>query len=53
VRVGIGPTITVAATASAQVPCPGGVLAIEPADVAAFRAGSRFPGDGDDSRDRV
>ncbi|MFJ5530497.1 hypothetical protein [Streptomyces sp. NPDC093261] len=30
VRVGIGPSITVAATASAQVPAPGGVLAIEP-----------------------
>ncbi len=31
VRVGIGPTITVAATASGQVPGPGGVLAV-PAD---------------------
>lgn len=30
VRVGIGPSITVAATASAQVPLPGGVLTIEP-----------------------
>ncbi|MET9913402.1 hypothetical protein ABZZ74_42715 [Streptomyces sp. NPDC006476] len=30
VRVGIGPSITVAATASAQVPAPGGVLAIDP-----------------------
>ncbi|WP_331724030.1 hypothetical protein [Streptomyces sp. NBC_00005] len=38
VRVGIGPTITVAATASAQVPHPGGVLAIEPADVADWLA---------------
>ncbi|NUO43159.1 MAG: hypothetical protein HOV82_14065 [Streptomyces sp.] len=34
VRVGIGPTITVAATASAQVPPPGGVLAIAPGEVA-------------------
>ncbi|MGW3289436.1 DNA polymerase Y family protein [Streptomyces sp. NPDC001002] len=33
VRVGIGPTVTVATTASAQVPRPGGVLAVEPADV--------------------
>ncbi|MDX3697736.1 hypothetical protein PV726_47755 [Streptomyces europaeiscabiei] len=33
VRVGIGPTITVAATASAQVPAPGGVLAIDPGSV--------------------
>lgn len=33
VRVGIGPTVTVATTASAQIPHPGGVLAIEPADV--------------------
>ncbi|MFF7845273.1 hypothetical protein ACFZC6_42020 [Streptomyces ossamyceticus] len=33
VRVGIGPTITVAATASAQVPTPGGVLTIDPGDV--------------------
>ncbi|MER6274441.1 hypothetical protein [Streptomyces sp900105755] len=32
VRVGIGPTVTVAATASAQVERPGGVLAIEAAD---------------------
>lgn len=30
VRVGIGPSVTVAATASAQVPARGGVLAIEP-----------------------
>ncbi|MGD1217097.1 hypothetical protein AB9Q10_01545 [Streptomyces krungchingensis] len=29
VRVGIGPTVTVAATASAQVPGPGGVLAVD------------------------
>ncbi|MFD5429980.1 hypothetical protein [Streptomyces sp. NPDC127084] len=33
VRVGIGSTVTVATTASAQIPHPGGVLAIEPADV--------------------
>ncbi|MFM9700760.1 DNA polymerase Y family protein [Streptomyces europaeiscabiei] len=33
VRVGIGPTITVAATASAQVPAPGGVLAVDPGQV--------------------
>ncbi|MEU5193643.1 hypothetical protein AB0G86_06205 [Streptomyces scabiei] len=32
-RVGIGPSITVAATASAQVPAPGGVLAVEPGEV--------------------
>ncbi|MET8956768.1 hypothetical protein ACWEO4_43515 [Streptomyces sp. NPDC004393] len=31
VRVGIGPSITVAAAASAQLPQPGGVLAIDPA----------------------
>ncbi|MFE2070448.1 hypothetical protein ACFXDH_50210, partial [Streptomyces sp. NPDC059467] len=36
VRVGIGPTITVAATASAQVPHPGGVLNVEAADAAAL-----------------
>ncbi|OIJ68850.1 DNA polymerase Y family protein [Streptomyces mangrovisoli] len=30
VRVGIGPTITVAATASGQVPAPGGVIAVAP-----------------------
>ncbi|MFC7011707.1 hypothetical protein ACFQMH_08320 [Streptomyces viridiviolaceus] len=30
VRVGIGPTVTVAATASAQIPAPGGVLAVAP-----------------------
>lgn len=30
VRVGIGPTVTVAATASAQIPPPGGVLAVAP-----------------------
>lgn len=34
VRVGIGPSITVAATASAQVPPPGGVLAVDPDQVA-------------------
>jgi DNA polymerase-4 len=33
VRVGIGPSITVAATASGQVPAPGGILAVDPADV--------------------
>ncbi|MET8768069.1 hypothetical protein [Streptomyces sp. NPDC004658] len=33
VRVGIGPTITVAATASAQITHPGGVLAIAPEQV--------------------
>ncbi|WP_406126871.1 hypothetical protein [Streptomyces sp. NBC_00989] len=38
VRVGIGPTITVAATASAQVGHPGGVLAIEEGDVADWLA---------------
>ncbi|WP_405737418.1 hypothetical protein OG607_41560 [Streptomyces sp. NBC_01537] len=38
VRVGIGPTITVAATASAQVRHPGGVLAIEAPDVADWLA---------------
>ncbi|MEU6366569.1 hypothetical protein ABZ876_12705 [Streptomyces sp. NPDC046931] len=34
VRVGVGPTITVAATASGQIPSPGGVLAIGPDQVA-------------------
>lgn len=34
VRVGIGPSITVAATASGQAGRPGGVLAVEPAEVA-------------------
>ncbi|MFJ9250480.1 hypothetical protein [Streptomyces sp. NPDC101776] len=38
VRVGIGPTITVATTASAQIPHPGGVLAIEPDDAADWLA---------------
>ncbi|PSM42385.1 hypothetical protein C6Y14_14210 [Streptomyces dioscori] len=33
VRVGIGPTITVAATASAQIDAPGGVLAVEREEV--------------------
>ncbi|MCZ4610892.1 hypothetical protein O3S80_45475, partial [Streptomyces sp. Lzd4kr] len=33
VRVGVGPSITVAATASAQVPQPGGVLAVDPCEV--------------------
>ncbi|MEU0032203.1 hypothetical protein ABZ098_44040, partial [Streptomyces sp. NPDC006335] len=36
VRVGIGPTITVAATASGQIPRPGGVLAITPEEVASW-----------------
>jgi DNA polymerase-4 len=36
VRVGIGPTITVAATASGQIPRPGGVLAITPEEVAGW-----------------
>jgi DNA polymerase-4 len=35
VRVGIGPSITVAATASTQVEAPGGVLAIDPNHAAA------------------
>ncbi|MFD1662835.1 hypothetical protein ACFSL4_32880, partial [Streptomyces caeni] len=34
VRVGIGPTITVAATASGRIRPPGGVLAVEPGDAA-------------------
>ncbi|GGM27138.1 hypothetical protein GCM10010129_84240 [Streptomyces fumigatiscleroticus] len=34
VRVGVGPTVTVAATASAQVAGPGGVLAVAPGEVA-------------------
>ncbi|MFF3710309.1 DNA polymerase Y family protein [Streptomyces phaeochromogenes] len=34
VRVGVGPTITVAATASGQISAPGGVLAVEPDQVA-------------------
>ncbi|MEU5314378.1 hypothetical protein [Streptomyces sp. NPDC021562] len=38
VRVGIGPTVTVAATASAQVEGLGGVLAIEAADAAGWLA---------------
>ncbi|MFC8433349.1 hypothetical protein [Streptomyces sp. NPDC057253] len=33
VRIGIGPSITIAATASGQVDLPGGVLAIAPEDV--------------------
>ncbi|MFF7764301.1 DNA polymerase Y family protein [Streptomyces griseorubiginosus] len=36
VRVGIGPSITIAATASGQVDVPGGVLAIAPEDVASW-----------------
>ncbi|MEV8550737.1 hypothetical protein AB0L04_13030 [Streptomyces glaucescens] len=43
VRVGIGPSITVAATASAQVPQPGGVLAIAPGQAADWLA--RLPVD--------
>ncbi|WP_331747840.1 hypothetical protein OIA45_45490 (plasmid) [Streptomyces chartreusis] len=39
VRVGIGTSITVAATASAQVPQPGGVLAIAPEQVTAWLGG--------------
>ncbi|MER7491106.1 hypothetical protein ABT033_00285 [Streptomyces pharetrae] len=38
VRVGIGPSITVAATASAQVPPPGGVLTITPDQVTGWLA---------------
>ncbi|MEU0645973.1 DNA polymerase Y family protein [Streptomyces umbrinus] len=36
VRVGIGPTIAVAATASGQIDAPGGVLAIDPDQVAGW-----------------
>ncbi|MEU1042450.1 hypothetical protein ACFYP4_21520 [Streptomyces sp. NPDC005551] len=36
VRVGIGPTITVAATASGRVDAPGGVLAVAPEQVTAW-----------------
>jgi DNA polymerase-4 len=39
VRVGIGPSITVAATASAQVPAPGGVLAVPLDQVADWLGG--------------
>ncbi|MFF0736448.1 hypothetical protein ACFYVK_33155 [Streptomyces chartreusis] len=39
VRVGIGPSITVAATASAQIPKPGGVLAVAPDHVTAWLNG--------------
>ncbi|MFF8595194.1 hypothetical protein ACF061_27850 [Streptomyces sp. NPDC015220] len=38
VRVGIGPTITVAATASARIPLPGGVLAVAPDQADAWLA---------------
>ncbi|MEU5116644.1 hypothetical protein AB0G64_34725 [Streptomyces longwoodensis] len=38
VRVGIGPSITVAATASAQLELPGGVLAVAPGEVAGWLA---------------
>ncbi|MEU3862644.1 hypothetical protein AB0F03_35920, partial [Streptomyces sp. NPDC028722] len=33
-RIGVGPTVTVAATASAQITGPGGVLAVAPEEVA-------------------
>ncbi|KPI14626.1 DNA-directed DNA polymerase [Actinobacteria bacterium OK006] len=36
VRVGIGPSITVAATASGQITGPGGVLAVDPGQVAGW-----------------
>ncbi|MFE9446508.1 hypothetical protein ACFYO2_48320 [Streptomyces sp. NPDC006602] len=36
VRVGIGPSITVAATASGRIDAPGGVLAVAPGQVAAW-----------------
>ncbi|MET9579616.1 hypothetical protein ABZY30_29370 [Streptomyces massasporeus] len=36
VRVGLGPTVTVAATASAQVEAPGGVLAVDPDQAVAW-----------------
>ncbi|MFF3350679.1 hypothetical protein [Streptomyces sp. NPDC002779] len=39
VRVGIGPSITVAATASAQIGEPGGVLAVDPDQAAHWLAG--------------
>ncbi|MET9734487.1 hypothetical protein ABZZ79_28775 [Streptomyces sp. NPDC006458] len=38
VRVGVGPTVTVAATASGQVPTPGGVLAVAPGEAAGWLA---------------
>jgi len=38
VRIGIGPSITVAATASAQLPEPGGVLAVTPGEAADWLA---------------
>lgn len=38
VRVGVGPSITVAATASAQIAPPGGVLAIDPGQATAWLA---------------
>ncbi|MGV9993900.1 DNA polymerase Y family protein [Streptomyces sp. NPDC003374] len=38
VRVGIGPSVTVAATASAQVPRPGGVLTVAPEQVPGWLA---------------
>ncbi|WP_435596064.1 DNA polymerase Y family protein [Streptomyces albogriseolus] len=39
IRVGVGPSITVAATASAQIAAPGGVLAIDPDQATAWLAG--------------
>ncbi|MFF2650104.1 hypothetical protein [Streptomyces sp. NPDC058045] len=35
-RIGVGPTVTVAATASARAPHPGGVLAVSPGQVPGF-----------------
>lgn len=37
-RIGIGPTISVATTASAQIPAPGGVLVVAPDQAAAWLA---------------
>ncbi|MGW0720444.1 hypothetical protein ACWD3K_37845 [Streptomyces sp. NPDC002778] len=39
VRVGIGPSVTVAATASSQIGEPGGVLAVDPDQATAWLAG--------------
>ncbi|MFE9687806.1 hypothetical protein [Streptomyces sp. NPDC006285] len=36
VRIGVGPTIMVAATASGQIDAPGGVLAVDPGQVASW-----------------
>jgi DNA polymerase-4 len=38
VRIGIGPSVTVAATASGQIPAPGGILTIAPDQVADWLA---------------